>query len=194
MHDLIDIGANLTHDSFDKDRQDVMDRAAAVGVARMIVTGASKAGSEQAYELSTAYPDILFATAGVHPHHASEYDAATADTILELCQHSSVVAVGECGLDYFRNFSPREDQLAAFKAQLEETGGFQILAGDPVAYSDGSTGWLAGQPTLALQNGTEIKLRLTAVFQKEQGEWKIVQWHYSTGVKNENLIGEMLTI
>jgi len=80
-----------------------------------------------------------------------------------------------------------------FKAQLEETGGFQILAGTPQAYSDGSIGWVAGRPTLKLPDGAEIPARLTAVFQREQDDWKIVQWHVSIGIPNEDLIGKKLT-
>jgi TatD DNase family protein len=69
--------------------------------------------------LARARPGCLYATAGVHPHHAKDYDAASADLVLSLAQESAVVAVGECGLDYFRNFSPREAQIAAFRSQLD---------------------------------------------------------------------------
>jgi TatD DNase family protein len=119
MHDLIDIGANLTHDSFDRDRDAVMARAAEAGVRRMIVTGASREGSPQAYELAARHPGVLYATAGIHPHHATELDTATATMLRELVTHDEVVAVGECGLDYFRNFSPADKQREAFVTQLE---------------------------------------------------------------------------
>lgn len=122
---LIDIGANLTHDSFDADRDEMMQRAKDAGVTRMVVTGASAEGSRQAAALAEASPGLLWATAGVHPHHASDYDAATDELLRELARKDAVVSVGECGLDYFRNFSPREAQLEAFKAQLqiaEDTG------------------------------------------------------------------------
>jgi len=124
-HPLIDIGANLTHDSFDDDREDVMQRACDAGITRMIVTGASDQGNVDAAALAEAHPGVLYATAGVHPHHAKDYDEESAKTIRDLAGKDAVVAVGECGLDYFRNFSPREDQLAAFRSQLgiaEETG------------------------------------------------------------------------
>jgi TatD DNase family protein len=117
--DLVDIGANLTHDSFDADRFDVIARAAECGVTRMIITGSTVEGSRQAAELAKARPAVLFATAGVHPHHASDWDEAAAGAVRTLCRRLPVVAVGECGLDYFRNFSPREAQRAAFQAQLE---------------------------------------------------------------------------
>ncbi|HET8551553.1 MAG TPA: TatD family hydrolase [Gammaproteobacteria bacterium] len=118
MH-LIDIGANLTHDSFDSDRDAVIERARAAGVDTMVVTGADVAGSEAAVKLARKYPDILFATAGVHPHHAADYDNQTTIRLRALADHAGVVAVGECGLDYFRNFSPRPAQATAFAAQLE---------------------------------------------------------------------------
>lgn len=122
---LIDIGANLAHDSFDEDRDEVMRRAANAGVARMIVTGSSDASNKQAAALAEASDGVLFSTAGVHPHHASEYTDDSDALIRDLVNKDVVVAVGECGLDYFRNFSPREAQLEAFGRQLEiakETG------------------------------------------------------------------------
>jgi len=117
--DLIDIGCNLTHDSFDADRDEVIARAREAGVGRMVVTGASAEGCEQALELARAHPGVLFATAGVHPHHASDYDAATDNLLRKLAAAPEVLAAGETGLDYFRNFSPRGDQLRAFEAQLQ---------------------------------------------------------------------------
>jgi len=116
---LIDIGANLTHDSFDPDRVDVIAAAEAAGVARQIVTGADEAGSKQALALATLYPGKLWATAGVHPHHASDYTADVDKTLRELAARDEVVAVGEMGLDYFRNFSSHEEQEHAFERQLQ---------------------------------------------------------------------------
>ena len=116
---LIDIGANLTHDSFEEDRDAVMRRASDAGVSRMIVTGASDQGNVAAAALAEANSGRLYATAGVHPHHASEYEASSAALIRSLAEKDAVVAVGECGLDYFRNFSPRDAQLKAFQSQLD---------------------------------------------------------------------------
>ena len=119
MPDLIDIGINLTHDTYDKDRDAVITDAAAVGVSRMIVTGTSVTASARALELCLAHPDVLYATAGIHPHHAAEFDIHSIEALSRLLESDSVVAVGECGLDYFRNFSSPADQLKAFEAQLE---------------------------------------------------------------------------
>lgn len=116
---LIDIGVNLSHDSFDHDRDAVIQRARDAGVARMIVTGASREHSPKALELARAHPGVLYATAGVHPHHATEYTAECDAEMRALHAHPEVVAVGETGLDYFRDFSPRPAQRRAFERQLE---------------------------------------------------------------------------
>jgi TatD DNase family protein len=119
MNDLVDIGLNLGHDSFDQDREAVLARAARAGVSRCIVTGASVTGSAQALELAQARPGQLFATAGVHPHHADTLDQHGVNVLRRLLAHTEVVAVGECGLDFFRDFSPRDAQERAFVAQLD---------------------------------------------------------------------------
>ncbi len=116
---LIDIGINLGHDSYDSDREAVIARAAKVGVVQMIVTGASLQGTRKAIALASARPGELFATAGVHPHHATELTPDTLSELEELARRPEVVAAGECGLDYFRDFSPRPAQQEAFHRQLE---------------------------------------------------------------------------
>ena len=118
-YSLIDIGANLAHDSFDDDRDAVMQRAADAGVSTMIVTGSSDSSNIRAAELAEASDGELFSTAGVHPHHAADYTDESDALIRDLASKDVVVAIGECGLDYFRNFSPREAQLDAFRRQLE---------------------------------------------------------------------------
>lgn len=117
--DLIDIGANLTHDSFDHDRDAVLQRAREAGITRLIVTGASREHSPKALALAQAHPGFLSATAGVHPHHAIEYTDEADAEMRELHAHPQVVAIGECGLDYFRDFSPRPAQRKAFERQLQ---------------------------------------------------------------------------
>ena len=117
--DLIDIGANLTHESFHGDLDAVLERPAAAGVCRQVITGTSLESTAAAIRLHAAHPTILFATAGIHPHHAGDVDAALMPRLAELAASSAVVAIGECGLDYYRNFAPREAQLKAFSLQLE---------------------------------------------------------------------------
>ena len=116
---LFDIGINLTHESYDADRAVVIARAASAGVTRMLVTGASLASSRDAIALAHLHPETLRCTAGVHPHHASELDPAQRQELAGLARNSVVVAVGECGLDYFRDLSPRAAQIEAFRSQLE---------------------------------------------------------------------------
>ncbi len=117
--ELIDIGANLSHDSFRDDLPQVLERAREAGVAQMIVTGASESESRAAHDIACAYPGVLFATAGVHPHLAREWTDDTASVIRELARSPIVVAVGETGLDFNRDFSPRPVQERIFAAQLE---------------------------------------------------------------------------
>jgi TatD DNase family protein len=116
---LIDIGCNLTHDSFDQDREAVIERAHDAGVVRMVVTGASKNGSKAALELAKKHPGRLYSTAGVHPHRAAEFNDETERFLRDLSHRQGVVAVGETGLDYFRDFSPRELQRDVFQKQLQ---------------------------------------------------------------------------
>ncbi len=122
---LVDIAGNLTNKAFRDDLEPVLERAGAAGVATIVVAGVSTATSRRGCEMSAAPPRAahaiprLVATAGIHPHHASEASPRVLAEIAELVAHDHVVAVGECGLDYNRNFSPRPDQRRAFEAQLE---------------------------------------------------------------------------
>jgi TatD DNase family protein len=115
---IIDIGANLAHEAFREDLPSVLSRAAAAGVATIIVTGTSLPGSKAAQALSALHPGI-FSTAGVHPHDAAHCDAETIPALRALLALPKVVAVGECGLDFNRNYSPHPDQEKWFAAQVE---------------------------------------------------------------------------
>ncbi len=117
--ELIDIGVNLTHRQFEKDRDQVIDRAVASGVVAMVITGTSERSSRSAKKLASARPGVLFSTAGVHPHDAKSCTKGTLGALRELAQAPEVVAIGECGLDYNRDFSPRLVQDRWFEAQLE---------------------------------------------------------------------------
>ena len=114
----IDIGANLTHDSFHPDFDEVLARAAAKGVVQMVVTGASREGSQDAARLARDH-DHLFATAGIHPHHAEETTQDVINELRDLADEDKVVAVGETGLDFFRDFSPRPAQVKSFEQHIE---------------------------------------------------------------------------
>jgi TatD DNase family protein len=116
---LIDIGVNLTHSSFRDDLDEVIMRACGVGVDAMVVTGTTEADSRAALELARQYPGVLYSTAGVHPHHASECSERTLDELTGIATQAGAVALGECGLDFYRNYSPRDVQGKWFEAQLE---------------------------------------------------------------------------
>jgi TatD DNase family protein len=120
--ELFDIGLNLTHDSFDQDRAAVLERALASGVTRMLVTGSTARESVATLQLVRRWPQHLRATAGVHPHHADGVDESTAAQLSDLLRQSEVLAVGECGLDFFRNFSTHAAQERVFRMQLELAG------------------------------------------------------------------------
>ncbi|ASA28815.1 TatD family hydrolase [Pseudomonas aeruginosa] len=117
---LIDIGVNLTHASFAPEREALLARARAAGVVQMVITGTSLADSEQALQLCGELDEggRLFTTAGVHPHEASHWNADTARGLRALFDDQRVRAVGECGLDFNRDFSPRPTQEKALEEQL----------------------------------------------------------------------------
>ncbi|WP_097304573.1 TatD family hydrolase [Pseudomonas chlororaphis] len=118
---LIDIGVNLTNPSFAEKHRAVLDRAYAAGVCQLVLTGTSVEDSEQALELSRQLDESggqLFSTAGIHPHCASDWNADSAQRLRSLLKESSVKAVGECGLDFNRDFSPRPQQEKVLEEHL----------------------------------------------------------------------------
>lgn len=115
---LVDIGLNLAHDSFAHDRAEVIAHAVAAGVTRMVITGSTLESTRAAIELVRADPQRFRCTAGIHPHHAREFPDEAAPGLRALLLAPEVAAAGECGLDYFRNFSPHEDQERVFRLQL----------------------------------------------------------------------------
>ena len=115
----IDIGVNLTNKRFDKDRTQVIQDAESNGVVKQIITGTNLNESQQACRLTQDYPARLYSTAGCHPHDAKNFTAEHLQQISKLLAHPQVVAVGECGLDFNRNFSPESQQIDVFEQQLE---------------------------------------------------------------------------
>ena len=116
---LADIGANLTHSSFREDLDAVLARSREAGVGTIVVTGTSIEESRRAADLADAHPQMLYATAGVHPHHARECNEETIPALRAIASRPRVVALGECGLDFNRNYSPHPGQEKWFEAQLE---------------------------------------------------------------------------
>lgn len=166
---LIDIGANLTHDAFDRDRDAVLQRARDAGVAAMVVTGASREHSPLALALAQRHPGFLYATAGVHPHHAVEYTEECDAEMRALLAHPEVVAVGECGLDYFRDFSPRPAQRRAFERQLQ-------IAADLAA---------AGHPKPLFLHQRDAHADFLAVMKQFEGRVGAAVVHCFTGTREE---------
>lgn len=122
----IDIGVNLNHRRFARDREAVLERATHAGVQTLILTGTHLYGSESGLKLAQGHAGKLFATAGIHPHNAREFDAESIAVLRRLAQAPEVVAIGECGLDFNRNFSTPADQERAFSAQLELAAELQM--------------------------------------------------------------------
>jgi TatD DNase family protein len=114
---LVDIGANLNHAAFSQDLPDTVRRAREAGVSQIIVTGTALDEARAAIRIAEQFN--LYATAGVHPHHARDCGPHTIPALRELARHPRVVAVGECGLDFNRNYSPHPDQEKSLVAQLE---------------------------------------------------------------------------
>ena len=116
MH-LTDIGANLTHTSFHDDLETVVARSRDAGVGTIIVTGTTVLESRLAAEIADRF--AFYCTAGVHPHHARDFGGETAAELRKLALHPRCVAIGECGLDFNRNYSPHPAQEKCCVAQLE---------------------------------------------------------------------------
>ncbi|VDN03385.1 unnamed protein product [Thelazia callipaeda] len=119
QYKLIDIGANLGHPSFRDDLCAVVERAKEAGLCKIMVTGTSVQLSKEAQKLTEQFPNFLYFTAGVHPHDAKEFDDQTICELRKLCSEPGCVAVGECGLDFNRNFSPQDQQRLVFNEQLK---------------------------------------------------------------------------
>ncbi|EAR61713.1 TatD family hydrolase [Neptuniibacter caesariensis] len=115
----IDIGVNLTDSSFDKDREQVIDQAYEHNIEKLIITGTTVEESHQAIELCQRYPNQLFCTVGIHPHYAKDHSTQQFESLRSLYKEDCVVAVGETGLDFNRNFSTPEQQVLCFEKQLE---------------------------------------------------------------------------
>lgn len=119
MNTFIDIGINLTNKQFHNEKEEIINRALDNGVEQMILTGTSVRGSKESAAIAEDYPEILFSTAGIHPHDAKFFTNESIDELRKLLKQDHVVSVGECGLDFDRDFSPRPVQEKCYRAQLE---------------------------------------------------------------------------
>ncbi|MDP3403065.1 MAG: TatD family hydrolase [Brevundimonas sp.] len=115
---LIDSHVNLHAPQFDADRDDVIARARAAGVGLMVEISDKLSTFEATHGLAMAHPDI-WCTVGVHPHEAKDHTSLTADQLVTLAARPRVVGIGECGLDFHYDLSPRETQAAVFRVHIE---------------------------------------------------------------------------
>ncbi|WP_286263583.1 TatD family hydrolase [Thalassotalea atypica] len=115
---MIDIGVNLTNSRFEHDYPEVIARAQLAGLEQLIVTGTNVEESIAALELCALSPKFLSCTAGVHPHDADGVSEDYLFTLAELAKNESVKAIGECGLDFNRNFSTPKQQIKVFREQV----------------------------------------------------------------------------
>ncbi|MDR3341599.1 MAG: TatD family hydrolase [Treponema sp.] len=119
---LFDIGLNLMHPAFNMDREQVVQAAEAAGVSPLIITGTDARSSFEAVKYASRYPGKLYSTAGVHPHAVKDGTPRTLDELRRIAGHAGVLAIGECGLDYNRDFSPRDMQREWFEKQIHLAG------------------------------------------------------------------------
>ena len=116
---LADSHCHLNASAFDGDRAEVIARARAAGVETMIVVGLDPKSSERAMDLARQHGSAgLAATAGLHPHEAARFDGTMRASLGALCARADCCAVGETGLDWFKDWAPRDDQLESFRWQL----------------------------------------------------------------------------
>src|ERR1700722_4573469 len=117
---LVDTHCHLDNEQFDPDREAVIERARAAGVEHMMAigTGDGPPDLEAAIRLADSHP-FIYATIGIHPHDASKASDETFERLGELARHPKVLAIGEIGLDYHYDFSPREVQRQVFERQLD---------------------------------------------------------------------------
>jgi len=116
---IVDIGANLTNKKFSRDLDQVIQRARDAGVTKIMVTGTSLHSTKEALRLTRLYPNTLYSTAGIHPHDAKSWEDDTYRELEAVARAGECVAVGECGLDFNRNFSPPDVQISVFEKQVE---------------------------------------------------------------------------
>lgn len=128
---LIDTHAHLDFSQFDDDRDQVVDRATKEGISHIVTVGFDLDSSRQAVALTDSYSS-LWACVGIHPHRASQVNPKVLDNLRELIRHHRVVGVGEIGLDYYRDRSPRDVQRRVFRQALD----LAAEAGKPVVIHD----------------------------------------------------------
>ena len=116
---LFDIGANLLDKQLIKNFKEIIRNSKENNIGKIIITSSTLNDTLKAKGLIDQDPDLLFTTVGFHPHNAKEFNDSHFDKMLDLCKENYIKAIGECGLDYKRNYSPKEDQIYCFSKHLE---------------------------------------------------------------------------
>ncbi|KAK3926089.1 3'-5' ssDNA/RNA exonuclease TatD [Frankliniella fusca] len=116
---LVDVGAGLTNKKFAKDLDSVIQRAKDAGLTKILVTGSSLRTSKEALRLTRIYPGTIYSSTGVHPHDAKSWEPNYLEDLREIAMNPECVAIGECGLDYSKDFSSPEVQRDVFEKQVQ---------------------------------------------------------------------------
>jgi len=119
QNSYFDIGANLTHESFNKDFNRVIEEAKLNNVKKICITSTSIDDTKISLNLAEKNQDFFITTCGIHPHYADSFEESDIEKIKKLSNHDSVKAIGETGLDFYRDFSKKENQILCFRSQIE---------------------------------------------------------------------------
>ena len=119
QNSYFDIGANLTHESFDKDFNKVIEEAKMYDVKKICITSTSIEDTKISLKLLEKKEDFFITTCGIHPHYADSFKESNIEEIKKLSEHAAIKAIGETGLDFNRNFSKKENQILCFNSQIE---------------------------------------------------------------------------
>ena len=125
MFDLIDTHAHIDMEDFSLDQDDVIKRARDAGVNRIVNAGVTMTGSRNSIEFASKYQDTVFVGLGIHPQHAYEWEDKTYKEIIKMSDNKNVVAIGETGLDFFRDYCPHDTQIDVYRKHIrlaKETG------------------------------------------------------------------------
>ena len=115
---LIDIGANLTHPELYNQLDKIVENLQSAHIKKVIITSSNLEDTKTALNIINLYPDLFYTTVGFHPHNAKDFSSDDVDKIHDYGEDKNIVAIGECGLDYYREYSTKEQQIYCFEEQL----------------------------------------------------------------------------
>ena len=135
---LIDIGANITHPQLHNQIDKVVENMKAQNIDKAIITSSNLKDTKIALDIINIYPEIFYTTVGFHPHNAKDFIYENISSIIEYSKNAKVLAIGECGLDYYREYSTREEQLFCFEEQLKiaKSTGLPVFLHERKAHDD----------------------------------------------------------